>query len=97
MEITIGQLSELLKDAAELGAQRALSGAGLLKPYLNKTEASFLYGPRVVDRWLKEKLITPRKDGTDSARWRLDRIELESVARTSNRRTYLSIVERNSL
>jgi hypothetical protein len=76
MEITRGQLSELLLDAAELGAQKALIGAGLLKPYLSKSQAFRRYGRKIVERWLAERLITPRKDGTDSASWRLDRVEL---------------------
>lgn len=61
MEITIGQLSELLKDAAELGAQRALSGAGILKPNLKKSEAYTIYGRSIVDRWIRERLINRKK------------------------------------
>lgn len=94
MEITVGQLSELLANAAEIGAKRALSQLGVIRPYLKKSEAFKQFGRANVERWLKEGLITPRKDGVDSAAWRLDRNELESVAKTSNRHTYLSTDER---
>ncbi len=94
MEITRIQLAELLTEAAEMGAKKALSEAGIIKPYLKKSEAFKLYGRSTVERWIKEQLITARKDGNDSAAWRLDRIELEAVAKASNRHTYLSVVER---
>jgi hypothetical protein len=97
MEILIHELRNLLMDAAELGAKKALINAGKLKPYLKKSEAYRLYGRSVIDRWIEERLITPRKDGDYSATWRIDRIELEAVAKASNRTTYLSVNERGKL
>lgn len=94
LEISLQELSTLLQQAAELGAMKALEEAGCLKPYLNKSEAFKKYGRANVERWLKEQLITPRKDGNDSAAWRLDRLELDAVAKASNRHTYLTVAER---
>lgn len=87
----------MLQDAAEMGANAALSQAGLIKPYLSKQEAYKIYGRGLVDRWIKEKLVTPRKDGGASAKWRIDRIEIEAVAKASNRPSYRSVEERLSL
>jgi hypothetical protein len=89
MEIELFELRRLLTDAVELGAKKALQEAGILKPYLKKSEAYRLYGRGIV-----EGLIKIRKDGNQSAAWRLDRIELEIVAKSLNRHTYLSVGER---
>jgi len=71
-----------------------LLNKGIIKPYLSKQEAYKTYGRGLVDRWIKEELITARKDGTSSAKWRIDRLEIESVAKASNRPSYLMIAER---
>lgn len=94
MEISKTQLSNLLAQAAELGAMTALSKTGVIKPFVKRSDAFRMYGRGTIERWVKEGLITPIKDGEASAAWRLDRVELENVARTSNRHTYLSTEER---
>ena len=95
MEITISQLQRLLESASEIGAKRALAEAGLIKPYLKKSEAYRMYGKANVERWLREGLLKPRKDGRASASWRLERAELESIAKASNRASYLTVQEIN--
>jgi len=57
IEIELFELRRLLTDAVELGAKKALQEAGILKPYLKKSEAYRLYGRGVVDRWIEEGLI----------------------------------------
>lgn len=69
----------LLQAAAELGAIQALVGAGKLKAYLKKAEAFRLYGRKNIEHWIDQGLITPRKDGNDSACWRIDRMEAEAL------------------
>ena len=93
MEITLpkSQLQSLLSEAAELGASIAMTQVGLLKPYLSKNQAWTKYGRSNVERWIREGLITPRKDGNNTAKWRIDRLEIESVAKTSNRSSYNQI------
>nr|WP_199156651.1 hypothetical protein [Pedobacter sp. ASV2] len=76
------QLKVLLKNAAELGAKVALSKTGQLKPFLNKSEAFRLYGRKNVEHWLSLGLVTPRKDGTHSAAWRIERIEIEAIQKS---------------
>lgn len=83
-----------LIDAAELGAQKALVEVGQLKPYLKKREAYRMYGEAVVNRWIMEGLVTPIKDGTRNASVRIDRIEIETVAKASNRSSYITTEER---
>ena len=83
-----------LIDAAELGATKALMDAGVLKPYLKLREAQRLYGKAVVNRWINEGLITTIKDGERTASVRIDRLEIQTVAKTCNRATYQNTEER---
>jgi len=66
MNITMSltQLRALMVDAADAGANKALVELGLLKPFLNKAEVYKKYGRSDVDRWLKEKLLHPVRDGS---------------------------------
>jgi hypothetical protein len=83
MEISPLLLELLTKEAAELGAISTLVKTGKLKPFLKKTEAFKLFGRNNVEHWLERGLITKRKDGTHSAAWRLDRLELEIIVRAT--------------
>lgn len=86
-----------LIDAAELGAVKALIEVGQIKPFLKLREAQRKYGSSIVVRWEKEGLIDFIKDGPRNSSVRIDRVQIESVARTSNRATYLTTEERNAL
>lgn len=79
------QLRQMLTDAAELGAQRALEKVGVTPTTISKSEAYRLYGRAAVDRWATQGLITPIRDGLNKSRVRFDRQKLETVAKTSNR------------
>lgn len=83
-----------LIDAANIGAIKALSEIGAIKPFLKLREAQRLYGTSVVNRWIKEGLINPIKDGNRTASVRIDRVQIEAVARTANRASYLTTDER---
>lgn len=85
-----------LIDAAEVGAAKALTEAGILKPFMKLREAKKLFGAAVVDRWIQEDLVHPIKDGTRNASVRLDRKELLTVAQKCNRATYLTTEERTN-
>ena len=82
MELSFFQLELIIREAAELGTITAMVASGRLKPYLKKSEAFKIYGRANVENWLRNGLLTPRKDGDHSAAWRLDRIELETVSRS---------------
>lgn len=94
MEISITHLRILLSEAAELGAIKALAKAGVIRPFINKSEAFKLYGRTNIEKWLKAGLITPRKDGAKSCQWRLERSELETVAKANNWSAYIPIEDR---
>jgi hypothetical protein len=83
-----------LIDAAEVGAKKALVEAGRLTPFLKLKESQKMYGASVVNRWIKEGLITTIKDGSHNASVRIDRIQIETIAKTCNRATYLTTEER---
>jgi hypothetical protein len=93
MEIDIYQLRGLLADAAELAIKRYRIEIVKEKPYLSEREAGRLYGSGVVKRWVKEELIRPIKDGNATSKKRYDSMKLEIIAKTSNRNTYLSILD----
>jgi hypothetical protein len=98
MEITLQpfELRTLLADAAELGASRALSQTGAQKPYLSMAEACRQYGRRIVNRWIKEGLISKgTKDGV-STKIRIDRLQLESAAKVSNRTSWFTHNDRKA-
>jgi len=83
-----------LIDAAEIGATKALIHIGQLKPYVKLREAQKMHGTAIVNRWIKEQLLTPIKDGTRNASVRINRIELETIAKTCNRASYLTTEDR---
>jgi hypothetical protein len=91
MDITISthHLSLLIEQAAEMGAKHALTQTGHLKPYLKKSEAFRLYGRKEVELWIAVGLVKPRKDGDHSATWRIDRMELDAVSKSSDLLFYL--------
>lgn len=90
MEIEDYKLRQMLNDASEMGAKKALIDAGLDKPFLKKAEAFKLYGRSTVERWIKEGLIKPSKDGGQTTTTRLDKMRLALLSKTSNRNTYLT-------
>lgn len=79
VNLTIDQLRRLIEYSAKMGAKVILSKSGEVKPYLKKSEAFKKYGRKNVEHWIREGLITPRKDGNYSAAWRIDLLEIESV------------------
>ena len=92
MSITLElfELRNLLADAAELGATRALIHVGQLRPFLSQSEAYKIYGRKLIERWIKEGLIKAEKDGARNSGVRLDRLRLEVLAKSSNRASYFN-------
>jgi hypothetical protein len=91
---TITEFRNALIDAAELGAMKALERTDKLKPYMSERKACRMYGAGIVRRWNREGLVIVRKDGSDTASKRISCIEIEAVAKASNRATYLTTEER---
>jgi hypothetical protein len=81
LQISTRQLQIIIEQSAEIGAMVALVSTGKLKPYLKKAEAFRLYGRKNIEHWIDQGLITPRKDGDQSACWRVDRLEAEALAK----------------
>lgn len=94
MNIELFELKNLIKDAAEVATIKTLIEVGQLPPFLSKREAYKKYGEGVVKRWISEGLIKVQKDGNNTSKCRLDRIELESLSRANNRLTYKTTAER---
>lgn len=79
MEINDRQLLALIAKAVELATIKVLIKTGDLRTYLKKSEAFRIYGRRNIEKWLSLGLLTMRKDGSHSAAWRLDRLEIETL------------------
>jgi hypothetical protein len=79
-------LNELV-NAAELGAMKALAAVGFGKPFISERAAFKKYGKYTVKRWIIEGLVTPVQDGPN-AKKRIDQVEIEAVAKVSNRAAY---------
>ena len=92
--MSLTQLRALMVDAGEVAANKVLTQAGLVKPFLSKQQAYKLHGQSNIDRWIKEGLLHPNRDGCGTVKWRIDRMELEAVAKSSNRHTFLNTDER---
>jgi len=93
-------LKDLLSDACEIGFKKGLMTGSAskikIKPYMSKREAHRLYGRAIVDRWIKEGLIKEIKDGENSSTVRIDRIQIDIVAKSSNRSSFLTTEERKT-
>ncbi len=89
-------LRALLIEAGEVSSSKILCKIGLIKPFLNKSEAYKQYGRSDIDRWIKERLLNPVRDGSGKVKWRFDRAELDAVSKASNRHTFLNTEERKS-
>lgn len=88
------ELVRLLKNAVTVGAEKALIENVALPEYLGKADAYRLYGRSNVDRWINEKLIHLESSCGKINKQVIKRKQLDSVAETSNRITYLSVAER---
>lgn len=77
-----------MMDAAEIAAQKVLMTTGHLKPFISLRQAYKAYGEGNVERWRREGLIQVIKDGDRNSKVRIDRLQIEAVARTSNRTSY---------
>lgn len=88
------ELKNLLQDANELGAKTVLIEFGKIPPFVSQSEAYRLFGEGRVKRWVKEGLIKRKKDGNNTSTVRYDRLELEILAKSNNRLTYLDSEER---
>jgi hypothetical protein len=86
--------SHLLLNAAVEGASKALDQYGGLPAHISKAEAYRLYGRGNVDRWVSEGLIIPAIIHGKAFKKILDRIQLDRVAASSNRNTYLPVADR---
>ncbi|WP_286850688.1 MULTISPECIES: hypothetical protein [Sphingobacterium] len=78
------QLCSLLEYVAEITSIKVLIHVGKIRPYLNKSQAERKYGRKLIEEWISRGWITVRKDGDLSAPLRINRLELESIARAND-------------
>lgn len=87
-----GTLIKLVGNALKNGLRNVDLKYQIRSENLRKSTAYRIYGRTNVDRWLKEKLIEISIDGNKGTV--LNRAELEKIAKSSNRMSYLSVIER---
>lgn len=90
------RLQQMLDSAANLAVKRYRVEKGEERAFISQNEAYRRYDRDLVTRWRAECLIRPTKDGEGSARMRYDVLQLEKLASTSNRITYLTTKERTN-
>jgi hypothetical protein len=81
---------DMLSDCFEIGLKKGMIVCGQLKPYLKKSEAYKQFGRTKVESWISKGLVTEIKDGDGNSNIRIDRMEIEKVASTSNRASYIT-------
>lgn len=92
--ITTAQLSQLLSSAIRTGTEQALGNSGLVCNLVTKKQAYAQFGRCDVDRWIKEKLLTPVPPMGKRLRQMIDKKQLLAVAGASNRISYLPVADR---
>lgn len=88
MQITLLVLRNMLADAAELGAQNALTRAGLIKPWISKADAFRRYGERTVRRWIAEGLVKPCLSTPNAVKKHINLKEIEAINKAYNTPIY---------
>lgn len=90
MEVTLQlfELKNLLTDAVELGAKKALIDAGISRPTISQTQAYELYGRARVDKWVKNRWIKRCKQGNNTSSVTFDSLELQILDKTKQRARY---------
>lgn len=87
--MSLSHLQMLLRDAAEVGATKAIGKLGMSKTTITRNQAEKLHGKSTVTRWISEGLITLRRDGSNTSPFRIDITQLDTVVKSSNRHSFL--------
>lgn len=87
------QLQNLLNKAAEVGARRALIGAGLDTPTISWNEAVRRFGKGPMEAWRRAGLIKPIQQAMGCTH-KYNVTELVALALKENRSQYLSTAKR---
>ncbi len=79
IQLEENQLRHMLTTAAEMGAKRALTDAGISKTEVNKAEAYRRFSRRSVDGWIASGKLKPIKRGSSI---KLSLMSMESLSQT---------------
>lgn len=86
----IAQTAIELQDLSDMIATSVAIKLGQLKPYISQNQAYKTYCRGIVERWVSEGLVTLIKDRDKNGAIRIDRLQIECVAKVSNRPSYFS-------
>ncbi|MCT1526973.1 hypothetical protein [Sphingobacterium hotanense] len=87
-------ISRALAKAAEDGSARAIEELSLESEEISFSEAYMQHGRDAIKRWIKEGLLQPVDPPIGKRSKMLNRKQLDAVAASSNRVTYLPVRER---
>lgn len=93
--LTDTSLQRMLATAAELGARRALIGAGLESPMISYRTACVRFGKSYMELWAKQGKLNPVSQGMGAMK-RYYVQDLLALSLTSERHKYLTIQERRA-
>lgn len=86
--------SRILERSARNGSSRALGESSHNSQSIKLSEAYLRYGRDQVKRWISEGLVRFRDTTGGDRRKSLDREQLERIAASNNRSTYIPVRER---
>lgn len=87
-------ISSALIKAAEDGSKRVIEELSLESQDISFPEAYLQHGRDAIKRWIKEGLLRPVASPKGKRSKMLNKKQLEAVAASSNRVTYLPVRER---
>lgn len=90
------ELPDLFVTATLQGVANALAETGFLSGHITKAQAYRIYGRSDVDRWISEGLLSLVRVQGQVSKKCIDRIQLDRIAASSNRISYLPVAERNN-
>jgi hypothetical protein len=86
----LGDIMSAVKDVAAAAVAHYRIAKGEEPSYISKNEAYRRYSYRLVERWVREGLVSVSKDGVGNMKCRISTIALEKAANMSNYASYFS-------
>jgi hypothetical protein len=78
------KLRQIISKSVELGAKKALTEIGKLKPTISLNQAEKMYGAADMRRWINAGLIKGIKKGSGTSTIKFNRMELEILSKSDN-------------
>ena len=78
------EIAEIITVLSSVSVIKLLIELGKIKPYLSRNEANKKYGRAFMDLLFMSGKLKIIKDGENTSKYRLDRVQLEALAATNH-------------